>query len=291
MSMYTGCPQCGTYFRVSREQLQASSGQVRCGRCQSVFDAFAALTSQLPPSAAGVGKPPALDAVPSSAPGQSVTASAPPPPLAAVPGLSGQASGPHLPRTVRAEVQGSRSAAQAEILTLPDDLFDTGAVRRVHGRRWPWAVGSVVLVATLLAQAVYFFGTELAVRFPEFRPQLAEVCLWARCTMGLARLADQLFIEASDLQMLDAAQPSEVVLTATIRNRAAVTQELPLIELTLTDALSQSAARKVFYPADYLERSQDPSRGIGPNQEIPLKLYLNAGDIKPTGYRLYLFFA
>jgi hypothetical protein len=70
-----------------------------------------------------------------------------------------------------------------------------------------------------------------------------------------------------------------------------VTQELPLIELTLTDALSQTAARKVLYPADYLDQSQDPSHGIGSNQEIPLKLYLNTGDIKPTGYRLYLFFA
>src|SRR6185295_11883449 len=48
MSMYTRCPHCGTYFRVLREQLQASSGQVRCGRCQRVFDAFATLTSQLP---------------------------------------------------------------------------------------------------------------------------------------------------------------------------------------------------------------------------------------------------
>ena len=51
MSMYTRCPHCDTYFRVSREQLQASSGQVRCGRCERVFDAFATLTSQLPAAA------------------------------------------------------------------------------------------------------------------------------------------------------------------------------------------------------------------------------------------------
>ena len=189
------------------------------------------------------------------------------------------------------EAQGTRAAGQSEILTLPDNLFGTRAVRTAHDRTWPWALGSFVLGAILSAQAIYFFATELAVRLPQFRPQLTEVCAWVRCTVGLPRLVDQLFIEASDLQMLDAAHPSEVLLTATIRNRAAVTQELPLIELTLTDMLSQSAARKVFYPTDYLDQSQDPSRGIGPNQEIPLKLYLNAGDIRPTGYRLYLFFA
>ena len=72
---------------------------------------------------------------------------------------------------------------------------------------------------------------------------------------------------------------------------ASMTQELPLIELTLTDALNQPAARKVFYPADYLDKSQDQGRGIGANQEIPVKLYLDTGNIKPAGYRLYLFFA
>ncbi|MEO8631547.1 MAG: MJ0042-type zinc finger domain-containing protein, partial [Betaproteobacteria bacterium] len=50
MSMYTRCPHCETHFRVTREQLQASSGQVRCGRCQEVFDAFATLAAQLPPT-------------------------------------------------------------------------------------------------------------------------------------------------------------------------------------------------------------------------------------------------
>ena len=74
-------------------------------------------------------------------------------------------------------------------------------------------------------------------------------------------MPDQLFIEASDLQVLNPARPGEVLLTATIRNRAAVTQELPLIELTLTDALNQTAARKVFYPADYMDKSQNLEAG------------------------------
>jgi len=85
--------------------------------------------------------------------------------------------------------------------------------------------------------------------------------------------------------------PGEVLLTATIRNRAAVTQELPLLELTLTDVLNQTTARKVFYPADYLDKSQDQAQGIASNQEVPVNLYLDTANIKPAGYRLYLFFA
>jgi hypothetical protein len=181
-------------------------------------------------------------------------------------------------------------ATEPEILTLPDDLFGPGALRPRPGRRWPWALGSIVLALALLAQGLVFFGTELAVHLPQFRPQITDACRWLRCTVALPRMPDQLFIEASDLQVLNAARPGEVLLTATIRNRAAVTQELPLIELTLTDTLNQTAARKVFYPADYADKSQAQEQGIEANQEIPIKLYLDTGDIKPSGYRLYLFF-
>ena len=68
-------------------------------------------------------------------------------------------------------------------------------------------------------------------------------------------------------------------------------QELPLLEVTLTDAMNQTAARKVFYPARVPGQVHRAAGGVGPNQEILVKLYLDTGDIKPTGYRLYLFFA
>ncbi|MGH8370763.1 MAG: zinc-ribbon domain-containing protein, partial [Gammaproteobacteria bacterium] len=38
--MLTTCTECGTRFRLSAEQLRQAEGQVRCGRCGEVFDAF-----------------------------------------------------------------------------------------------------------------------------------------------------------------------------------------------------------------------------------------------------------
>lgn len=38
--MRTRCPECGTVFRVTSEQLRRKAGKVRCGHCQSVFNAF-----------------------------------------------------------------------------------------------------------------------------------------------------------------------------------------------------------------------------------------------------------
>jgi len=39
--LFTRCPECTTTFRVSDEALQKAHGQVRCGRCASVFNAIA----------------------------------------------------------------------------------------------------------------------------------------------------------------------------------------------------------------------------------------------------------
>jgi predicted Zn finger-like uncharacterized protein len=52
MNLYTRCLHCATTFRVTTQQLQVSSGQVRCGQCKQIFDAFATLTAQEPQSAA-----------------------------------------------------------------------------------------------------------------------------------------------------------------------------------------------------------------------------------------------
>lgn len=38
--MRTRCPACSTVFRVTSEQLRLKAGKVRCGHCQTVFNAF-----------------------------------------------------------------------------------------------------------------------------------------------------------------------------------------------------------------------------------------------------------
>ena len=43
MSLITRCPNCGTAFRVQRDQLSARGGTVRCGKCGDMFDGVAAL--------------------------------------------------------------------------------------------------------------------------------------------------------------------------------------------------------------------------------------------------------
>lgn len=283
MSMFTRCPHCDTVFRVTPQQLQVSSGQVRCGRCQEVFDAFSTLTSRLPGGR--------LDgsAIAAGRPAQPVG-----PERAEPPGQFGeteQQQGPapgsdHAPFTpIRPGALAS--APESEILTLPDELFGAASTPR---RAWPWTVGCVAGLVALGAQAAWFFPSEIALHLPNVRPVLVQYCAWTGCRIALPRVPDLLFIEASDLQLLDPAHPNEVLLTATVRNRAAFEQALPLLELTLTDNANRPAARKVFTAAEYLGTGMTLDRGIGAGQEVSIRLYLDTGDLKPAGYRLYLFF-
>jgi hypothetical protein len=173
-------------------------------------------------------------------------------------------------------------------LTLPDALFNGGSAPRAH---WTWSMGSGLLAILALAQLAWVFATPIAQRAPALRSALEAFCAGAGCTVALPKLPEQLFIEASDLQQLDAARPNEVLLTVIIRNRAPVAQAFPLLELTLTGAANQVASRKVFRPSEYLEPGSDSARGLGANQEVSVRLYLSTGTLRAAGYRLYLFFA
>src|SRR5262245_62495507 len=44
--MLTQCPNCQTTFRVTTEILRVADGQVRCGRCQTQFDALERLIEE-----------------------------------------------------------------------------------------------------------------------------------------------------------------------------------------------------------------------------------------------------
>ena len=52
--MYTQCPECKTFFRVTAANLSAANGEVCCGACDIEFNALQSLTDDLPRSVAGI---------------------------------------------------------------------------------------------------------------------------------------------------------------------------------------------------------------------------------------------
>ena len=245
--MITRCPRCETAFRVSENQLQARAGQVRCGRCHSIFDARAALVGGGPASPVRVSSP-------------STKAPAP---------LSG---------TLPPNDTGRG----------PDSALNFGRRPAIRRSKLWWLASALALIA-LAAQGAYRYRGDLATLLPQTKPMLQRLCVQFGCEIPLPHRVDLLSIESSDLQA-DSTNPSVMVLTATLRNRAAFIQAFPALELSLTNPQDQTVARRVLNAQEYAQRTTRTDAGFAAGSELQVRVYMEAASLKATGYRLYLFY-
>lgn len=278
MSAVTQCPECGTRFKVSQEQLDAHQGMVRCGRCHAPFNAMEHLHN---------GEPsPQLDLPIMASPAEESRETA----AEATPAESVQNRNevPAPPALDEDNLDHLVMTAQEEPLPATDEEI-LAAMPKKKRPVWPWAVAGTLLLLVLLAQAMYFFRVELAARMPGLKPVLVGYCRLLQCSVPLPRDADLMSIETSDLEA-DPAQASVITLTATLRNNAPYAQAYPDLELTLNDINDKPVARRIFHPAEYLQKGSDEKSGLAGKRELGIKVNLDTTNLKPSGYRLLLFY-
>ncbi len=172
---------------------------------------------------------------------------------------------------------------------LVSETFDFGPPERT-GRSWIWWLATAAALLALTLQLAYHYRTEIGLVLPEVKPLIQLVCDELACEVPLPRRADLLSIESSDLQA-DSTSPSVMVLTATLRNRAGFSQAFPLLELSLTSAQDRTIARRVLNPKDYVPRGTETTSGFAAGSELAVRVYIEAASLRPTGYRLYLFYS
>lgn len=321
----TRCPQaeCQTTFRVTPEQLKARGGKVRCGQCQHVFNALEHLIDEgdedslslrpLSPAPSMDEAPaeaaPAVEAAPEAAPDndlEDVPAETQAVPEAQPTSSEEERQEPVLDASaIEAEGDTPFLADPANVTSDPEDpilprettaipgyskwaerpLAGGGALMAEPARkpRWPFLLAILLLLLALLGQVGHRFRSELAIALPSLQPLM----LAAGWDIPLPRRAELVSIEASDLQA-DAAK-GQLVLLATLKNRAPYVQDLPALELALTDSQDAVVARRVLLPADYLTGTAAPA-GFQANGEIAVKLWIETRDLAPSGYRLYVFY-
>lgn len=260
MTEITQCPQCGTRFKVTGAQLDAHDGLVRCGRCHEVFDAGKHLHDDEPSPQLS------LPIEPESPTGETDLT-----PILNVPELEEE------PITLAQQVQFVEELTD-EVLEMPP-----------RKPSWTAIFAAFLLMLVLLAQSVYFFRIEIGTSLPGLKPLLEDYCTLLECTVALPQKADLIVIESSELES-DPNLNNVVTLHALVHNRAPYAQAYPSLELTLTSAQDQPIARRVFLPADYLKAGEDEKQGFPANRDLDIKLHLDTTDLKPSGYRLFLFY-
>jgi predicted Zn finger-like uncharacterized protein len=295
--LITTCSHCRARFRVTPQQLNAKQGQVRCGRCQSLFNGFESL-ERFPDddtgarllaareaaerAAAGSERPPAsvkveavsFEELPDIETLQPSDDNEPTPSLVEEPAPA--------PSTPPPAARPPARETRHSTITLPE-------IPRPDPPARAWAFGSALLVVVLAAELAYDYRGPIAQRYPVLRPYFESACGSLGCTVPWAREEGLLKLEDSELLEVPG-KPSEIALNARIRNLAAVAQEYPYVELTLTDVSGQAAIRRVLRPTDYLGRPVNGSEIIAPGAELSLQLRLETPRIKATGYELLLFY-
>jgi predicted Zn finger-like uncharacterized protein len=268
MDLYTRCGNCDTTFRVTTRQLQASGGQVRCGHCEKIFDAFATLTAQEPQFVSQETVASATEQIEEDH---------------STPESSEQPEAAESPTTRK---EGSQAARPDPAASLYEWEFRMPVAPR---HTVLWTVLALLLAIVLGGQAVYTFRTELMLSMPQTRTYYERFCESLGCTIGLPKLSNYLHIEASDLKAVDPSHPNEIQLLISVRNRAPIELAYPAFELTFTNSLEQAIARRVFLPAEYLAPAAQEA-GLKAGTELPIRLYLDTGALRAAGYRLYLFY-
>ena len=290
MNLYTRCLHCSTTFRVTTQQLQASSGQVRCGHCHTVFNGVAALLS-LAPRPRDERNEPEFD---------EATLGPPTVTLRNAHALE-TAPTPDDAPDGRAEPSVAAALADAETRDSADAEADYAARfswQEKRARRWlpgwVYAIAAPLLILLLAGQAMFHFRDWIAAHWPRTQPALVKLCAAAGCEVRPLQEINGLSIEASDLQA-DPAHKGLLILSATIRNRMPYTLAYPYLELTLSDIQKQTqqdivVVRRAFAPKEYVSGAADIDSGLAANAELNVKLFIDASATTQAGYQVYLFY-
>ena len=249
--MFTRCPGCSTVHPVSAALLAKSGGRYRCGKCQKVSNALESLFDDWPESGQ---KPPTAGDLPEL-------------------GLS---------------IDFTR-AGQSRL--NPEDANLTGEPEQPEEvkRRRPWLRAVWVVAALVLAAIV-------TVKLAEFNNIPVTGNLDMDSVMIKLGLKDppakQAFRDVSQIHLVSReltahpSEPGQLLLNATIVNRATKSQPYPVIEVSLFDAAGNRLAEYEFKPLDYLAPGSTGRVGMSPQAYLPISLGIEDPGDEATGFEL-----
>tara|TARA_B100000686_G_scaffold300055_1_gene334308 strand:+ start:2612 stop:3382 length:771 start_codon:yes stop_codon:yes gene_type:complete len=255
MALVTRCPNCTSVFKVTPQHLQMQEGIVRCGQCLQVFNGYADLVT--------------LQEVDNNK------------------SLKLPIGDEEVKEVIKKEVSPVEVSGSIKTEEIGPYTFDATKPPKISRL---WGFFNILLLFILAGQVVYLYRTELSISAPSIRPYLEQYCTILNCKIPIPQQIELLSIESIDVQKGKIHQQGVVTLIAMIRNQAIFSQQLPSLELTLTDIQDQALASRIFTPAEYFKENINSSYIIGANAEIRAVLVIDSGDLNAFGYRLILLY-
>ena len=212
--MYTQCPHCLSVYQPTPYVLARSRGRIRCGVCETEFDALERLSDQ------------------------PIHAAAP----------------PVTPSTTTIRLDPEQPPEQGHLFEAPrpeSPTFVARETRRAGPRgSGAWWSGSLLLALLLGAQIVLAQRAELA-RDPQWRAWLQTACTHLRCTLPAWRDPSALRLAARDVRPHPSV-PEALMINATFRNDAPWPQAWPVLQISLSDLDGKPIGLRRFDVDEYL---------------------------------------
>lgn len=247
----TRCPDCETAFQVTKAQLEAAQGSVRCGSCLHTFDARDCLVTtgtdfmlQEPSVHSEQGSRVDPDAQRLNDPGH----------------------GPEILSVLAEDKDSARDLAASDAaedptkkprrrVQIPDSIahgpLELQARKTTNlPRLLGWALLNLLLILTLIAQLAYLY-------FDSWRSHawsgawIEKACAYVDCPAP--RRNDLDLLGTSDLRVRSHPELSGMlVVELTISNRASFSQPLPILEIEFIDVLGSAIEARRIRPEAYL---------------------------------------
>ena len=177
------------------------------------------------------------------------------------------------------------SASERWPLSAPaDDLTDSGADDAEDRRRsLTWRVGSIVLALLLVIQLVHHYRDRL-VR----QPGIGAVVRSLYGALGVP-IGDAWDLNAYELRQWGAGSDvaaGRLNVRASVTNRAAFAQPLPLLRVEIEDRFGAAVAIRDFQPGEYLKNPARAGRLLGTGEVADAELDVVTTGVDAVGYRL-----
>ncbi len=270
--MYTHCPHCDTFFRVTSEQLKSAQGSVRCGRCYGTFNALENLADE----------PPKLKTTPPET-SQDLAEE-----------TKTQIQNETMPQPVSPEITITKKTTTDHSLKrehsqqLIDEMQTPSSISQFNSRRLLWLLLAIPLLFLLTVQYAYFNIKSLS-QDADLRPSLSLMCGLLGCELPLQSTPRMIKLAERDIR----AHPSKkgiLLVKAVMINNAPYRQTFPTMQLSMQDINGRTISGRRFLPDEYLsDKTIDTAAGIPPKHTIKVELQLLDPGKEAVGFEFDFF--
>lgn len=288
----TRCPTCSQAFKLDESVLNAKEGQVRCGFCNSVFNAkehlyrskTAAATSvalmerQAEVERQGIANMKALasqlqgfdavddstnltrvSATPTTAPARQEVINAP---------LAQDSATPVEPslNSIPAVATKTEVVTEQEVEEdIEDDEDEDNEPKR--SRTWLWFLVALIAAAGIAAQLLAMYRPMVLEKAPQMEKVYAPLCQYLKCAEVAVAEAPKTPIFSVVSQNLEKLDDKRWAIRVAVKNGSDVAQKYPALLVQLKSAKEDVLTRRQVLPESYLE---DKAATIAPQTQAEI---------------------